>query len=161
MKNRKYLKKIYNFISTHKIISVFLIAFIFAGIISSIFIPTVVLKDRKEEYKKISMFVEEKSDKICDLFEIINTESETDLTVDDMNLNIKNDNVRISYKYGTRLDGSIIYQYKDNKLVEISKDWNIIDFIIFNIMIYLAIILFSAFLRYLLENLFFILINQF
>lgn len=159
MKNRKYLKKIYNFISTHKIISVFLIAFIFAGIISSIFIPTVVLKDRKEEYKKISIFVEEKNDKICDLFEIINTESETDLTVDDMNLNIKNDNVRISYKYGTRLDGSIIYQYKDNKLVEISKDWNIIDFILFNIMIYLAIILFSALLRYLLENLFFILIN--
>ena len=101
------------------------------------------------------MFVEEKSDKICDLFEIINTESETDLTVDDMNLNIKNDNVRISYKYGTRLDGSIIYQYKDNKLVEISKDWNIIDFILFNIMIYLAIILFSAFLRYILEQLFY------
>lgn len=161
MKNRKYLKKIYNFISTHKIISVFLIAFIFAGIISSIFIPTVVLKDRKEEYKKISMFVEEKSGKICDLFEIINTESATDLTVDYMNLNFKNDNVRVSYKYGSRFDQSIIYQYKDNKLVEISVDWGSIEFIIMNIMIFLAVLLFSALLRYLLENLFFILINQF
>lgn len=155
MKKKQITRIIYNFLTIHKIISVLIIAIIFSEIIASIFIPTVVLKDRKEEYKKISMFVEEKSDKICDLFEIINTESETDLTVDDMNLNIKNDNVRISYKYGTRLDGSIIYQYKDNKLVEISKDWNIIDFILFNIMIYLAIILFSAFLRYILEQLFY------
>lgn len=155
MKKKQITRIIYNFLTIHKIISVIIIAIIFSEIIASIFIPTVVLKDRKEEYKKISMFVEEKSDKICDLFEIINTESETDLTVDDMNLNIKNDNVRISYKYGTRLDGSIIYQYKDNKLVEISKDWNIIDFILFNIMIYLASILFSAFLRYILEQLFY------
>lgn len=155
MKKKQITRIIYNFLTIHKIISVLVIAIIFSEIIASIFIPTVVLKDRKEEYKKISMFVEEKSDKICDLFEIINTESETDLTVDDMNLNIKNDNVRISYKYGTRLDGSIIYQYKDNKLVEISKDWNIIDFILFNIMIYLAIIFFSAFLRYILEQLFY------
>ena len=155
MKKKQITRIIYNFLTIHKIISVLIIAIIFSEIIASIFIPTVVLKDRKEEYKKISMFVEEKSDKICDLFEIINTEFETDLTVDDMNLNIKNDNVRISYKYGTRLDGSIIYQYKDNKLVEISKDWNIIDFILFNIMIYLASILFSAFLRYILEQLFY------
>ena len=105
------------------------------------------------------MFVEEKSDKICDLFEIINTDSATELTVDDMNLNFKNDNVRVSYKYGSRFDQSIIYQYKDNKLVEISVDWGSIEFIIMNIMIFLAVLLFSALLLYLLENLFFILIN--
>lgn len=159
MKNRKYLRKIYNFISTHKIISVFLIAFIFAGIISSIFIPTVVLKDRKEEYKKISMFVKENNEKICDLFEIINTDTVTELTVEDMDLNFKNDNVKISNKYGTRYDQYIIYQYKDNQLVKISEDWRSKEFIIMNIMIFLAVLLFSAFLRYLLENLFFILIN--
>ena len=71
----------------------------------------------------------------------------------------KNDNVRVSYKYGSRFDQSIIYQYKDNKLVEISVDWGSIEFIIMNIMIFLAVLLFSALLRYLLENLFFILIN--
>lgn len=159
MKKKQITRIIYNFLTIHKIISVFLIAFIFAGIISSIFIPTVVSKDRKEENKKISMFVKENNEKICDLFEIINTESETDLTVDDMNLNFKNDNVKISNKYGTRYDQYIIYQYKDNQLVKISVDWGIIESIIFNIIIFLSVLLFSALLRYLLENLFFILIN--